>query len=230
MNNSIKNWSIEDQPREKLLKKGAQELTESELIAVIIGSGSKQENAVEVARQILKNADNSLSKLARMTARQISEPVAGFGVSKAAAVYAALELGRRRQVELFFEKKEPINSSKQAASMIAPLLSDINHEEFWALFLNNSNKEIARAKISSGGISATVVDVRIVMKQAILNNATGLIVYHNHPGGVCQPSEGDIQTTKKIKSAAEMLDIRFLDHIIICGTDRYFSFSDEGML
>lgn len=229
MENSIKNWSEDDRPREKLLSKGSESLSDAELLAILIGSGNREHNAVDIARNVLKYSGNSLSCLGRTGARELSEKIKGLGPAKAVRIAAGVELGKRLGATLSVVG-EPINSSSQAAAVFATTLSPLDHEEFWLLFLNNANKVVGKTRLSTGGISSTVVDVRLIMRKAVEHNATGLIAVHNHPGGVALPSEHDITTTKKIKKAADIFDVRFIDHIIICSDESFFSFADENLL
>lgn len=229
MKTNIKNWNEDDRPREKLLHKGAATLSDAELIAILIGSGTRTMTAVDVAREILQHADNSLDFLGKLEAMELSRRIKGIGTAKAVSIVAAMELGRRRKANSAPDSL-PVTSSAHAAEIFGPMLEDLGKEEFWMLMLNNANKTIGKTKLSEGGLTSTVVDVRIAMKQAILNNATAIMVCHNHPSGVCRPSNGDIDVTRKFAQAASCMDIRFLDHIIICGKGQYFSFADENMI
>lgn len=227
-NLSIKQWAEEDRPREKLLLKGVSALTDSELLAILIASGNDRQSAVELSKDILSKADNDLNKLARMSASDLMNEFRGIGQAKAITVIAALELGRRRNaVEI--PRKRKINSSRSAYEHFFPLLSDLNHEEIWALLTDRSNNVRGTVQVSRGGISETVADIRLILREAISQYATGIILGHNHPSGQCTPSRQDILLTRKLKEAAQWMDISLLDHIIICG-DTYYSFSDEGLL
>ncbi|MFB3389255.1 DNA repair protein RadC [Flavobacterium sp. LAR06] len=221
----ITNWSEDDRPREKLMLKGKSVLSDAELIAILIGSGSRSESAVDLSKRILASADN-LNALGKMSVAQLMN-FKGIGEAKAITIIAALELGRRRRAEDAVELIK-IASSKSVFEMMQPIIGELPHEEFWVLFLNNSNKVLAKSQLSKGGISGTIVDVRIVFKLALENGATGLILCHNHPSGNLQPSDADRQITKKIKLAGDSLDVKVLDHLIITET-KYYSFVDEGI-
>ncbi|MFB9077430.1 DNA repair protein RadC [Flavobacterium procerum] len=222
----ITNWSEDDRPREKLMLKGKSVLSDAELIAILIGSGCRNESAVDLSKRILKSVEN-LNALGKMTISQLTN-FKGIGEAKAITIIAALELGRRRREEDAVELKK-ITSSKIAFEMMQPIIGELPHEEFWVLFLNNSNKVISKSQLSKGGIAGTIVDVRLIFKPALENGATGLILCHNHPSGNVMPSEADRQMTKKIKTAGENLDVKVLDHLIITES-KYYSFADEGIL
>jgi len=224
---SIKNWSQDDQPREKLLHKGKEALSDAELVAILIGSGNKQESAVDLSKRILSSADNNLSALGKLSLKQLME-FKGIGEAKAITIMAALELGRRRRGEDALEKQK-ITSSRSVFEFMQPVIGELQHEEFWIIYLNNSNKVIKKSQLSKGGITGTLVDVRLVLKSALEVGATGLILAHNHPSGTLKPSSADKNLTDKLKIASESLDIKVLDHIIV--TEKaYFSFADENML
>ncbi len=223
---SIKQWAEDDKPREKLMLKGKQALSDAELIAILIGSGSRNESAVDLSKRILSSV-SSLKSLGKLTLNQLMQ-FKGIGEAKAITILAAMELGRRRGSEEELELKK-ITSSKSAFEIMQPIIGDLLHEEFWVLFLNNSNKVIYKSQLSKGGITGTVVDVRIIFKMAFEQNAVSLILCHNHPSGVLQASDADKQITKKIKDAGKMLEINVLDHLIIT-TYSYLSFADEGLL
>jgi DNA repair protein RadC len=223
----ITEWAPSDRPREKLIEKGAAALSDAELLAILIASGTKDKSAVDLGRELLSLAGNNLNTLGRLDLSDLKS-LHGIGEAKAVTIAAALELGRRRKLAESPENGQ-IKSSADAFNIFHPLLSDLSHEEFWILFLNRSNKPINRMKVSQGGISGTVTDVRIIMKKAVENLASGLIVCHNHPSGNNNPSESDIQITQKIREAGSMLDVQLLDHIIIAGT-AYYSFADNGLL
>jgi DNA repair protein RadC len=222
----ITNWSEDDRPREKLMLKGKNALSDAELIAILIGSGSRNESAVDLSKRILASVD-TLNSLGKMSLAQLTN-FKGIGEAKAIAIIAALELGRRRRAEDVVELKK-ITSSKIVFEIMLPIIGELPHEEFWVLFLNNSNKVILKSQLSKGGISGTIVDVRLVFKLALENGATGLILCHNHPSGGLIPSDADKQVTKKIKLAGDSLDVKVLDHLIITET-KYYSFADEGIL
>ncbi len=224
---NIKDWAVEDRPREKLLSKGARALTNAELIAILIGSGNIEETAVELSKRILSAADNNLNTLGRKNI-DFLKTFNGIGEAKAVTICAALELGRRRKDANVFDKNK-ITGSKDAADFFVPVMSDLNHEEFWVMLLNRGNKIIDTFMISQGGISGTVIDVRLILKNALEKMASSIILCHNHPSGNLQASDADLRITAKIKSAAEIMDISVLDHIII-GQNRYLSLADEGML
>lgn len=223
----INQWAEDDRPREKLLLKGKANLTDSELLAIIIGSGSRNESAVQLAQRIVASANNNLNQLGKLSIQQLLQ-FKGIGNAKAISIAAALELGRRRREE------EPVNldkisSSKSVFEIMQPLIGELPHEEFWVVFLNNSNKVIHKEQLSKGGITGTVVDSRLIFKTALQHHATSLILTHNHPSGKLQPSEADISITKKIKLAGQQLDIPILDHIII-SENGFYSFGDNGIL
>lgn len=225
---SIKSWAEEDRPREKLLLKGRAALSDAELIAILIGSGNREETAVELAKRILSDSSNKLNELSKKSVNQLINSYKGIGEAKAIAIVAALELGRRRRSEIALELKK-VTSSKTVFEVMQPLIGDLSHEEFWIVFLNNSNKIIRKIQMSKGSITGTLVDLRLVFKEALELNATSLILVHNHPSGTLQPSQPDIQLTKRFKTAGESLDIKVLDHLIIT-QNAYFSFADEGYL
>ncbi|HET6558479.1 MAG TPA: DNA repair protein RadC [Prolixibacteraceae bacterium] len=224
---SIKEWAVEDRPREKMLLKGIRSLSEAELIAILIGSGSTNESAVELSKRVLASANNNLNELGKKTIKDYQE-FKGIGPAKAITISAAMELGRRRK-ESQPQEKAKVVSSGDAAAIFKPLLSDLPHEEFWILLLNRNNMMIEKLQISQGGLSGTVIDVRIILKMAIEKLACSIILCHNHPSGNLVPSEADKEITRKIKEAGKHMDIPVLDHVII-GNDSYFSFADEGLI
>ncbi|MDX1769395.1 MAG: DNA repair protein RadC [Arenibacter troitsensis] len=224
---SIKNWSDDDKPREKLVQKGKSVLSDAELIAILIGSGSRNESAVELSKRILASANNNLNELGKLSIKQLMQ-FKGIGEAKAVSIAAALEIGRRRRGEEA-QKITKINSSKSVFELLQPKMGELPHEEFWIVFLNNSNAVLQAGQLSKGGITGTLVDVRLVLKQALELGAVGLILAHNHPSGTLKPSEADRQITKKLKVASEALDIKVLDHVIITQKE-YFSFADENIL
>ena len=224
---SIKNWSQDDQPREKLRDKGKAALSDAELVAILIGSGSRNESAVDLCKRVLASVDNNLNKLGKLTIKQLME-FKGIGEAKAITIAAAMELGRRRRGEEALEKKK-ITSSISVFELMQPIIGELPHEEFWIIYLNNSNKVLKKQQLSKGGITGTLVDVRLVLKMALELGATGIILTHNHPSGTLKPSMADQKITQKLKQGGTSLDIKVLDHLII--TDRaYFSFADENML
>ena len=222
----ITNWSEDDKPREKLMLKGKSVLSDAELIAILIGSGSRNESAVDLSKRILASVDTNLNALGKLS---ISQLIAfkGIGEAKAISIIAALELGRRRRSEEAVELKK-VTSSKVIFEIMQPIIGELPHEEFWIIYLNNSNKVISKSQLSKGGITGTLVDVRIVFKTALEMGATALILCHNHPSGTLIPSDADKQITKKLKLAGESLEIKVLDHLIVTETS-YFSFADEGI-
>lgn len=224
---SIKSWAEDDRPREKLLAKGKTALSDAELIAILIGSGTPKVTAVDLAKQILNAVGNNLNELARLSVEDLKK-FKGIGEAKAIAIITALELGRRRREADILDRKK-IGSSKDVFELMQPVLADLGHEEFHVVFLSNSNRIINRKAISSGGITGTVADVRMIMKEAIDQRATAIILCHNHPSGTTKPSQADIQLTKKVKEAGQILDVKVLDHIIVT-LKEYYSFADEGML
>jgi len=227
INSTLKSWAEDDRPREKMLFKGERALSNAELIAILIGSGSAKETAVELSKRILMACENDLSKLGRMTILDL-ERFKGIGQAKAIIIKAALELGKRRQ-HTGTEKKKSVKSSKDAYQLIAPMLQDKRIEEFWIMLFNRRNVLIDMQLVSIGGVSSTVVDAKIVFKKALDHLASGIILVHNHPSGNKSPGQSDIVLTKKLNDAASYLDIDLLDHLILTDHD-YFSFRDEGML
>ena len=224
---SIKNWSQDDQPREKLRDKGKSALSDAELVAILIGSGNRDESAVALCKRIFASVDNNLSELGKLSLKQLME-FKGIGEAKAITIAAALELGRRRRSGDALEKKK-ITSSASVFELMQPVIGELPHEEFWIVYLNNSNKVIQKIQLSKGGITGTLVDVRLALKTALEVGATGIILAHNHPSGTLKPSEADKQLTSKLNTAAKSLDIKVLDHLII--TEKaYFSFADENIL
>ena len=227
MSIKITDWAVEDRPREKFIQNGTASLSDAELLAILISSGTKDKSAVDLGRELLGMANNNLNNLGKLSVADLMK-VNGIGPARAVTIAAALELGRRRKLaEVQYVPQ--IRSSKDVSDIFQPLLSDLLHEEFWILFLNRSNKVISRMKLSQGGISGTVTDVRLVMKKAIECLASGIIVCHNHPSGNLNPSESDNKITQKIKEAGNLMDIQLLDHLIISDKD-YYSFADNGVL
>lgn len=225
---SIKQWAEEDRPREKLLLKGCAALSDSELLAILLGSGNDKQTAVELAQSILKMAENDLNKLARMSVSDLVNNFRGMGQAKSLTLIAALELGRRRKSNETNQPKK-ITSSRIAYEHFIPKLTDLNHEESWALLTDRSNKVLSTIQVSRGGISGTVVDIRLILREALSQYASGIILAHNHPSGQCRPSPQDTSITKKLREAAQWMDIALLDHIIVCG-ENYFSYADEGII
>jgi len=223
----IRSWHEDDRPREKLMAKGKAALSDAELIAILIGSGSRNETAVDLSKRILSATENNLNALGKMSIRQLMV-FKGIGEAKAISIVAAMELGRRRRGEGTIELTK-IASSQTVFKIMQPIIGELPHEEFWILYLNNSNKVISKTQLSKGGITGTVVDVRLAFKMAFEYNATGIILCHNHPSGTLVASDADKQITRKLKLAGENLDIKVLDHLIVTEKD-YFSFADEGIL
>ena len=224
---SIKAWAEEDRPREKLLLKGKHSLSEAELLAILIGSGSREETAVGLAQRILHSVDFNLHDLGK---RSISELMKfkGIGEAKAISIVAALEVGRRRQLS-DIKTKPQITSSRDAYQVIAATLMDLRHEEFWILLLNRANRVMSRKQISTGGVSGTVVDAKVIFGKALEFQACSIILCHNHPSGNLQPSQADIDLTRKLVEAGKNLDIFVLDHLIIADKG-YYSLADEGII
>ena len=224
---SIKNWSQDDQPREKLRDKGKAVLSDAELVAILIGSGNREESAVALCKRIFASVDNNLNALGKLSIQQLME-FKGIGEAKAISITSALELGRRRRLEEALQL-DKITSSSSVFDIMQPILGELPHEEFWILYLNNSNKVIKKNQLSKGGITGTLVDVRLVLKNALETGATALILCHNHPSGTLKPSQADKDITQKLKTAAQSLDIKVLDHLIV--TEKaYFSFADEEII
>lgn len=224
---SIKSWAEGDRPREKLMQKGKAALSNAELTAILIGSGNREESAVELAQRILARSQNKLNELGRLSVSHLMK-FKGVGQAKAVSIVAALELGRRRRGEEALKRKK-ITSSKSVFELLQPVVGDLDHEEFWILYLNNSNKVLQKMQLSKGGITGTLVDVRLTYKKALEIGATAVILVHNHPSGTLNPSHPDKKLTRKLKTAGESLDIKVLDHLIITQKS-YFSFADEGTL
>lgn len=224
---TIKNWSEEDRPREKLMQKGKQALTDAELIAILIGSGYKDKTAVDVAKSLLQEAGNDLATLAKYSLKQLTK-TKGIGEAKAISIVAALELGRRRKTS---ERPQvpKVTQSSDAFDYLYPHLADLDHEQFFILLLNRSNHILKHIQISKGGVAGTLVDAKLVFKPAIEELASAVILCHNHPSGNLQPSQSDKDLTRKIKEAGKMLDISVLDHLIFTN-DGYLSFADEGLM
>lgn len=223
----IKSWTLEERPREKLLSKGIKSLTNAELLAILVRSGTKNSSAVDVAKHLLTHAGNELTQLCRFSIDELLK-VKGIGEVKALSILAALELGRRRKLEEGI-RVSSITCSQDAYLILGPLMEDLSREEFWILLLDRKNAPIKKVKISEGGISGTVVDIKQILKMTINYMASGIILAHNHPSKHLKASDSDIRITHKIKEATELLDIRLLDHLIIAAHD-YLSFKDEGIL
>ncbi|MGZ3756900.1 MAG: RadC family protein [Mucilaginibacter sp.] len=223
---SIKAWAEEDRPREKLSAQGRRSLSDAELIAILIGSGSRTESAVELSKRILHHYDNDLNQLGRASISELSR-FKGIGEAKAISIIAALEIGRRRNET---EEKAPdtIRASKDAFNIMHRYFRDLNHEEFWILLLGQSGKVIGKEQVSKGGLNGTVADPKIIFHLALQHHAASIVLMHNHPSGNLKPSQLDIQLTQKIVAAGRMLDINIFDHLIITNSG-YYSFADEGL-
>lgn len=224
---SIKNWKEEERPREKLLAKGAAGLTNAELLAILIGSGTRNNSAIDVAQTILKRSHENLHELGRQSIHELRQ-TRGIGVARAIIIAAALELGRRRQIADGLERTR-VASSKDAAEIIIPLLSDLSNEAFCVLYLNQANKLLRHEIISNGGLVATVTDIRLILKQALILHATRIIVAHNHPSGNLHPSAADKKLTNKLRDACKVMDIELLDHLIVAG-NKILSMANEGLI
>jgi DNA repair protein RadC len=223
----IRTWNEDDRPREKLILKGKKSLSDAELIAILLGSGSKNEDAVSLAKRILANNSNSLNQLAKQSIDELKK-FKGVGEAKAINIVAALELGRRKK-ELTFEEQPRISSPKTAYEILRGYFEDLQHEEFRALFLNRANRVISNFLVSSGGVSGTVVDSKILFKEAILKTASGIVLAHNHPSGNLKPSNQDISVTNKIAEICKHFDMNLLDHLII-SPKGFFSFSENNLI
>lgn len=227
VNLSIKQWKEDDRPREKMLLKGRDSLPDAELIAILIGSGNRQESAVDLSKRILASVNNNLNELATLSISDLIK-FKGVGEAKAISIITAITLGRRTQLEDAMVKPI-IESSKSVFNIMQPRIGNIKHEEFWILYLNNSNIVIHSEQLSKGGITGTLVDIRMLFKKAVELLAIGIVVCHNHPSGKITPSESDKKLTNKIKKAGIILDIKLLDHVIITEKN-YYSFVDDGLL
>lgn len=224
---SLKFLAEDDRPREKFLQKGKNALSDSELLAIIMGSGSREESVLELARKILASVNNNWHQLSLLSVKDLTK-FKGIGEAKAISIITALEIGRQRAGQEI-QERPVIGNSHDAYSILKNQLSDLRTEEFWAIFLNNSNKVIHTSQLTQGGISQSIVDVRVLFKTALENFSTGVIIAHNHPSGSMKPSKEDLNITQKIKEAGKVLSIQLLDHIIIT-QHSYFSFSDAGLL
>lgn len=224
---SIKSWSEQDRPREKMIAQGRQSLSDAELVAILIGSGNRQESAVELSKRILQAVDTDLNELGKMSINDLTN-FKGIGEAKAISIAAALELGRRRQATDYKEKPK-ILSSEDSYKIIAPLIDDLDIEQFWILLLNRGNYLIGKKRISEGGVSGTVVDSKIVFRTALDGLASQIILVHNHPSGNLKPSNADRSLTEKLAAAGRVMDINVLDHLIV-SQKGYTSFADEGWI
>lgn len=223
----IKEWNEDDRPREKLFLKGHMALSDAELLAILIGSGNKKDSALGISKKVLSETGHNLHVLSRLSIQQLMR-FRGIGKTKAIMIIAALELGRRKRAQTA-QFKEKLTSSRSVFEMMQPLIGELGHEEFWVLLLNNANKMEYKWRLSMGGITATLVDVRLIYKKAIEHRATSLILCHNHPSGNLRPSQSDIMLTKKVIKGGVILDIKVLDHVIVT-EQGYYSFADEGNL
>ena len=223
----ISQWAEDDRPREKLMLKGKAQLSKAELIDILIGSGNTEESAVQLSKKILNSVNNNLAELSSLSINNLLK-FKGIGEAKAISIVAALELGKRRLSEDVLEKKK-IKSSEDAFHLFYAELSDKNYEEFWILLMDRANQVIRKINISEGGIAGTVADPKKIFKMALDFSASSLILAHNHPSNNLKPSQNDIDLTKKLKSAGQLLDVAVLDHIIV-GNDTYYSFADENLM
>ncbi len=223
----IKQWAADDRPREKLLAKGSESLSNAELIAILIGSGNSRESAVDLSQRILHSVDNDFNQLSKLRISDLCK-FKGIGEAKAISIVAALEIGKRRQTALVYQRQQ-IKGSNDIYELFQPLLRDLPHEEFWILLLNRANKIIIKERLSIGGISGTVADIRLIFKRALESNASSLIVVHNHPSGNVQPSNEDRNITKRLHESGKLLDIQLLDHVIVT-ENGFFSFADNALL
>lgn len=226
-NKAIKYWAVDDRPREKMLEKGAAALSDGELIGILLGTGSRERSAVDLGREIMALAEHNLNTLSKFNIKKLQQ-VRGIGMAKAVTLTAALELGRRRQATGALQTRKFLDS-KAVAEYLIPLMQDFETERFCVLYINNANKLIAQEYISHGSLTATVVDIKLLLRNALQHLASKLILAHNHPSGNAQPSRSDIRLTEKVKEAALLMDIELLDHIIISGSD-YGSLKDLGFL
>lgn len=223
----IKSWAEDDRPREKLLLKGRAALSDAELIAILLGSGSRNETAVDLAKRILAAAENHLSQLGRFSIKELTA-FKGVGEAKAINIITAMELGKRRRQTEAIERKKLMGSAS-VFEVLQPLIGDLPHEEFWVIFLGAANRLIDKRCVSKGGITGTMADVRMIFKEALMLNATSILLAHNHPSGSVTPSHPDILLTKKMKEAGNIMDVKVLDHLIVT-EHQYYSFADEGLM
>ena len=225
---TIREWAEDDRPREKMLRKGTQSLSDAELLAILIGSGSKNETVVELSRRILHECHDNLNELAQLTIHDLCKRFKGIGEAKAISILAAMELGKRRKMSETLKRKK-ITSSMHLFDLFEPLLNDLPHEEFWVAMLNGANKVLDVKRLTQGGTRQTVVDIPLLLKMSIEKSAQIIVVAHNHPSGQNRPSHEDELITKRIKTGCEAIGINLLDHIIIAHNE-YYSFSDEGKM
>lgn len=224
---SINQWALKDRPREKMMEKGASALSDAELLALLIGSGNTEESAVALMRRLLSSCENNLNSLAKWEMADYAR-FKGMGPAKSLTIMAALELGRRRKLQSV-EERPRIRSSNDIYEIFQPLLGDLDREEFWVLLLNQAGGLIGRVRVSTGGIDGTYADVRMILREALLQRATQMAVVHNHPSGNNRPSQEDRTLTEQLRRAGETMRIRLIDHVIVC-EDCYYSFADEGLL
>jgi DNA repair protein RadC len=227
ISNSIKTWSEDERPREKMLQKGAAALTDAELLAILISSGTREKSALDLARDILSLAQNNLQQLGKLTIPELQK-TKGIGEARAITIAAAMELGRRRQVSEGLQRPT-LTKAKDAAEIIIPLLQDLTYEAFCVLYLNQSNRLLRHEILSSGGLTTTVTDIRIILKNALLYNANKFIIAHNHPSGNRRPSNKDKELTNRLKEAATLMDMKLVDHIII-SAEGFLSMADDGLM
>ncbi len=225
---NIKDWAEEDRPREKMLLKGVSALSDAELLGILIGSGNKNETAVELAQRILHSVSNNLNALGKLEIKDLIKNFNGIGEAKAITIVAALELGRRRKLSEVITQPQ-ITAGSDVYKIFHPVLADLKYEETWVLLLNRANKVLKKIQVSKGGLNATVVDIRMIMKEAIDSLATAMILCHNHPAGSPNPSGEDDSITRRLKEAGQIMDVRLLDHVIVCDRS-YYSYLDEGRI
>ncbi len=224
---SINQWALEDRPREKMMEKGTEALSDAELLAILIGSGNTDESAVELMRRVLCACDNNLNTLAKWKVRDYSQ-FKGMGPAKSITIMAALELGKRRKLQGTKERLR-IACSQDIYQLFQPLMCDLDQEEFWILLLNQAGRVIDKVRISTGGIDGTYADVRTILREALMQRATQLAAVHNHPSGNASPSQADRVLTEHIHKATETMNIHLIDHVIVC-EEKYYSFADEGLI
>ena len=225
--NSIKNWHEDERPRERLMQKGAASLSDTELLAILISSGTKEKSAIALARDTLALAQNNINELGKLSLQDLQK-TKGIGVARAITICAALELGRRRQIADAVERLV-IRNTKDAVKLVVPLLKDLTHESCCVVYLNTANRLIHYEIISSGGLSATIIDIRVILKNALLCGSNRIVVAHNHPSGDTKPSQQDNHLTKQMVQACEFMNIILMDHIIVAGNN-YLSYADEGLM
>ncbi len=225
---TIKEWAEDDRPREKALLRGISSLSNAELLAILIGSGNNEESAIELSQHILNSVDNNLCSLGKLSLNDLTSTFKGIGIAKGVTILAAMELGRRRMASEPIVRPQ-IRCSKDVHELFYPIMADLDHEEFWVAFLNRSNRVIEKMKLSQGGVSETIADIKILLKGALNVLASGMVLCHNHPSGNLRPSQADDQLTRRIQQAVKLLDMKVLDHLIISDM-RYYSYADEGKL